>query len=96
MTCEEVANNCYISTKQLGRLFEKYENTSLLAFIHESKIADIKKMLIRTNHSQKLIGKKLGFSTSAYFSDFFKKHVGITPAQFREKHRVLLDGLIEE
>lgn len=83
-TCEEVANYCHISVKQLGRLFRKYENISLLDYIHNQKIIASKKLLKNKSLSIKEISQKLGFTDSNYFSKFFLRQTGMTPNKFRE------------
>ena len=83
LTCDEVARYCNLSTKQLGRLFLEYENTSLMAFIHGQKIEDAKRMVAETNELFDVISEKLGFSSVNYFGKFFAKHTGLTPGDFR-------------
>jgi AraC-like DNA-binding protein len=85
LTCDEVASYCNLSSKQLGRLFLQYENTSLLAFIHGQKIETAKQMIVDTDELFDTISQKLGFSSVNYFGKFFMKHTGITPGDFRKK-----------
>jgi transcriptional regulator GlxA family with amidase domain len=42
-------------------------------------------MLITTNMSVKNIASALGFEDFSYFNRIFKKIMGITPQQYREK-----------
>ena len=83
LTCDEVARYCNLSTKQLGRLFMQYENTSLLAFIHGQKVEAAKQMVLETDELFDTISEKLGFSSVNYFGKFFTKHTGITPGDYR-------------
>ncbi len=83
LTCDEVARYCNLSTKQLGRLFLQYENTSLLSFIHGQKIEDAKRMVLETDELFDVISERLGFSSVNYFGKFFTKHIGVTPGEFR-------------
>ncbi len=85
LTCDEVARYCNLSSKQLGRLFIQYENTSLLSFIHGQKIESAKEMILDTDELFDTISQKLGFSSVNYFGKFFTKHTGITPGDFRRK-----------
>ncbi len=85
-SCNEVAQYCGISTKQLGRLFQKYRNESLLEFIHVQKISDARRMLINTDELQETISRELGFSSVHYFNKFFLHEVGMTPDDYRRKH----------
>ncbi|MBQ7975318.1 MAG: helix-turn-helix transcriptional regulator [Clostridia bacterium] len=92
-SCEEVASYCYLSRKQLGRLFNKYEHMSLQKFIYTKKLNDIMRLIKETNLTHTSISKKLGFASKQYYYAFFKKHMGITPEEYRLKHRDVLDLL---
>ncbi len=92
-TCKDVANYCYISAKQLGRLFEKYENMSLFDFIHDRKLKEIKILLLKTSLSQRSISEKLGFSSPIYYNKFFCKKTGMSPGKYRLKYRDVLDNI---
>ena len=83
LRCEQVAAVCHLSVKQLGRLFEREEGMSLLAYIHREKIAMAKKMLAQGDLSRKEISDALGFSGEYYFSRFFKMHTGMTPGAYQ-------------
>ncbi len=83
LSCDEVARYCNLSSKQLGRLFSLYENTSLLSFIHGQKIEEAKRMVMETDEFIDDISDKLGFSSANYFGKFFMKHTGMTPSDFR-------------
>ena len=72
-TCQEVASYCKISEKQLGRLFVKYENMSLLEYIHIKKLEAIKKLLSDKEFSHKQISDTLGFSSPQYYGSFLKR-----------------------
>ncbi|MBQ7334850.1 MAG: AraC family transcriptional regulator [Clostridia bacterium] len=82
-TCNEVADYCRISPKQLGRLFRKYEKQSVLAFIHAQKIEAAKHLLRNTDTLQETISRSLGFSNVQYFNKFFIRHTGMTPSEYR-------------
>ncbi len=81
-TCDEVAWYCNVSTKQLGRLFKQYENIGLLEYIHQQKLNHAKKLLSDPSLSIKDVSKKLGFSDANYFSKFFLRLTGTTPAKY--------------
>lgn len=84
LTCNDVAEYCHLSTKQLGRIFEKYEHISLLRYIHDRKIKAAEKLLSENKYTLKEISENLGFSNEYYFNRFFSKHTGMTPGDFRK------------
>lgn len=83
-TCEEVALYCRIGEKQLGRLFKKYENMSLLEFIHKKKYEAIKKLLCDGDISHRKIAETLGFSSAQYYGKFVFRMSGMTPEELRK------------
>ena len=83
--CEDVANYCYISTKQLSRIFLKYEDVTLLQYIHKEKIREAEGMLKVRENSMQEISEALGFSSVYYFHAFFTKYTGVTPGQYRRE-----------
>ena len=83
-TCAEVASYCRISEKQLGRLFEKYENLSLFEYIHKKKTEQAKRLIEEGNLSHRKIALALGFSSVQYYGKFFLRSAGLTPEQYRK------------
>ena len=86
LTCDEVAQFCRLSSKQLGRLFQHFENCSLLDFIHGQKIEAAKKMIRETDEIFEAISEKLGFSSVNYFGKFFYRCTGMTPGEYRKSY----------
>ena len=82
--CEDVASYCYISEKQLSRLFKRYEGVSPLQYIHREKLAAAEDLLKAGELSIQEISDALGFSSVYYFHAFFVKNAGITPGQCRK------------
>lgn len=84
LTCEDVANHCHISAKQLGRLFREKEGTSLLDYIHNCKITLAISLLTGSDLTLQEISDKLGFSGVQYFCKFFKAKTDLTPSRYRD------------
>ena len=84
-TCAEIADLCHLSEKQLGRLFRRQEEKRLLEYIHEIKLAQIKERLQKSDSSQEIIARELGFSGVQYFNKFFTRLMGVTPNEYRSQ-----------
>ena len=84
-SCEDVADYCRLSAKQLGRLFMQYEGISLSDFIKTAKLTAAKRMLLSTDKTQKRISEELGFSSESYFNKFFMKHEGVSPGEYKKR-----------
>lgn len=77
------ADQLNISVSYLTKICKKHLNYSPTELIMQRTILEAKRLLKSTNLSIKEIAYELGFVDSPYFSNFFKKHTGITPSQFR-------------
>ena len=78
----EVASYCYLSSKQLTRLFREYENITPAAYIRKLKTEKIEKLLA-TDMSLRDISVKMNFSDEFHFNSFFKMNSGMSPGEFR-------------
>ena len=85
LNCEEVAAYCHISTKQLGRIFERFEKMSLHKYINSTKLKDAQNLIENTDLPFSKISSMLGFNTDNYFNAFFRKSTGMTPGQYRRR-----------
>lgn len=77
------ATQLHKSPKTLANLFALYNHQSPLAVIQERIILEAKRLLVYTGKSAKEIAFYLGFEDAAYFSNYFKKHTGESPQDFR-------------
>ena len=84
----EYALRLGVSPKSLTKHFQKIGNKTPNNFIKDRIITEAKRHLLYSNESIKFIGFDLGFNDPAYFSRFFTKAVGISPAQFKKKKSV--------
>ena len=83
-TVSDVAQYCYLSTKQLTRLFLKFEGTSPGRYIIKSRVAKIEKLLSEPSLSLKRISEIMNFNSEYYLNAFFKKYAGMPPGEYRK------------
>lgn len=83
ISCEDVAKECYISSRHLNRLFIEHEHLSVKEYINAKKIAEIEKMLKISKITLKEISDYFGFCNEYYLNTFFKKKTGMTPGEYR-------------
>lgn len=84
ITCKQVAQHCYLSVKQLSRIFVKYEGMTLMKYIVKAKTDAAEQLLVDSDISLKEISEKLGFCNEYYFNSFFKKNSGMSPGDYRK------------
>ncbi|MDG1477149.1 MAG: helix-turn-helix domain-containing protein, partial [Vicingaceae bacterium] len=79
------AEKLNITTTYLNRLVNSVYHKSVSEFINERVIIEAKRIIRLSSKSIKEISFELGFEDPSYFSRFFKKHVGVTPVQYRKE-----------
>lgn len=74
-----------VDAKQLNVLLQSNTGKSAKELLDERLILEIKRLLIYTNLSAKEIAFRLKFDEPANMSNYFKRHTGLTPLQFRSQ-----------
>jgi AraC family transcriptional activator of pobA len=83
-TLDRYAAHLHVSTSTLSRLCNKYTGESPKTILQERLLLEAKKRLVYTRQSIEEIAYFLGFKDQAYFSRFFKGHLGVTPGVYRK------------
>lgn len=81
---ETTAQHINISASYLAKIFVSQLHTPYSAFILNEKLTYAAKLLIDSKLSMTEIAQEAGFSSSAYFSDCFKKRTGLSPLKYRK------------
>lgn len=74
------------SPKTLSNLFLLYNQKTPHQIIHERVALEARRLLLFSEKNSKQIAYDLGFEEPAHFSKFFKKIVGLTPTEYKEKN----------
>lgn len=82
----ELAELCQISVRQLTRGFRVSRYCSIGEYLTRIRIEQARQLLM-TAASIKAVALSLGFTTPANFSTAFRRAVGETPGQWRERNR---------
>ncbi|MBQ7737949.1 MAG: helix-turn-helix domain-containing protein [Oscillospiraceae bacterium] len=88
ITVEKMAEEFYMSRPYLSARFRQETGQTLTDYILGEKTEEAKRLLRWSDKSAAAIGAYLGFSSTSHFSRVFKKYVGLTPNEYREKQRV--------
>ena len=73
-----------ITSTYLNRLINQMYGKSVSDFINERVTLEAKRIIRLSQKPVKEISFELGFEDPSYFSRFFKKHVHLTPNQYRK------------
>ena len=82
---EDVAKAMYVSRGFLSTKFKQETGMSLADFIQTEKVEEAKRLLERTDQPLLAISTYLSFSSQSHFNAVFKKRVGMTPKEYRNK-----------
>lgn len=83
LSISEVANGLGVSQTYLTRLFKRELKMTFADYLTNVRIKNA--IILMRDPSLKLyeIAKMIGYSTEHYFSNVFKKHVGISPEDYK-------------
>ena len=82
----QLAEELGVTRNYLSQLFIKEEGISLLDYITQEKIYSSLPVLRYTKETFGEIAYQLGFSSQSHFGQAFKKVMGITPKQYRDRY----------
>ena len=76
-----------ISAGHLSEVVKEQSGRPAIKHIHERLVLEARRLLVHTGTSLKEITVDLGFSDASYFTRFFKRETGVTPANYRNSIR---------
>jgi AraC-like DNA-binding protein len=83
ITLEKVAKENHISLSYLKTVFRTYANTSPKNYYTKLRVAEAARLL-SLGDSAAFVAEKMNFSSSAYFTAFFKKNMGVCPSEYKK------------
>lgn len=87
ISLSDIAEYVYISTSHFARAFKKQYDISPIQYLLGIRIEKAKTLLEETNLKVGDIAASVGFSAQQRFNDIFKKHLGLSPGEYRQKYR---------
>ena len=85
ITLDTLSQQFYISKQWLIRCFKQETQKSPIEYLNCIRIHQAQKLLTQTEHPIGEISAKCGFDNVYYFSNAFKKRVGLSPKEYRKK-----------
>lgn len=86
LTVARGAGYLNLSESHFSRKFREAQGTSFIQYVTAKRLERAKTMLIYTDKPILRIAAALGFQPVNYFTRAFKKHVGVTPSEYRLQH----------
>ncbi|MDH3584658.1 MAG: AraC family transcriptional regulator [Phycisphaerae bacterium] len=82
-----LARMCGLSIRQFERKFKQHFKTTPQQFIVKMRVFSVCDALRQTNEAIGELATKSGFYDQSSFTRQFRKHLGITPLQYRKRYR---------
>lgn len=82
---EEVANQLFICSSYLSRLFKKQTGENFTQYITRMKIEKAIELLKDPQYKTYQVSEALGYKTPRYFSRLFRLQTGMNPSEYRGK-----------
>jgi AraC family transcriptional regulator of arabinose operon len=87
LSLETLADVAGLSVSRFAHLFRQQTGSTPQQFVEQQRIAHARQLLELSSRSIKQIAGELGFGTQFYFSQRFKKLVGVGPREYRNGAR---------
>lgn len=87
LNIKQIARHLEVSEYHLSRIFHHAYGVTLIHYISVMRIDMAKTMLQSTNEPIREVALRTGFSSAESFSHVFRKHIGMSPKQFRNQYK---------
>ena len=87
LTLDQLAKLAHINKYYLVHTFRKEYNTSPISYQISRRIQESKFLLTSSDRTLSQIAHILGFSSLSYFSQSFRRVEGMSPMEYRKRHR---------
>ena len=89
LTLKAISESLDVHPSYLSREFSKYfDDLSFGDYIRKLRIEKATTLLMGSQYSLAEIAYLTGFSDQSHFNRIFKKHIGVTPSQYRRKNQL--------
>jgi AraC-like DNA-binding protein len=85
ISVRDIAAQVSVSERHLGRLFQQVEQSTVMDYATNARLAAASQMLLDQFDPVKKIAAAVGYPDVHYFTTLFRKQMGMTPAVFRKR-----------
>jgi len=85
ITINKLCRYLHISPGYFSTIFKKETKMTYLAYLVQLRMETARELLKMTDLKSFEIAERVGFSDANYFSNSFKKYIGISPSEFRNR-----------
>ncbi|MBP3963955.1 helix-turn-helix domain-containing protein [Paenibacillus lignilyticus] len=84
LSLQSVAQKVYMTPTYLSLLFKLNTGKTFIEHLTDIRIEKAKKLLVSTHYKNYEVAEQVGYQDPRYFSQIFKKKVGLSPTEYRE------------
>lgn len=84
----DVANAVNMSKSRFSAVFSQCTGQTFTEYLIHLRLNKAKELLKTTAYKNSQIAHETGYNDSHYFSYIFKKNMGMTPSEYREKYKI--------
>ncbi|UKS28678.1 AraC family transcriptional regulator [Paenibacillus sp. HWE-109] len=83
MTIQELSQTAHFHPNYFIRFFKAHLGVPPMRYIHDRRLEKAKELLVIASLTVNEVAHMTGFQDASHFSTSFKKHVGMSPSEFR-------------
>ena len=91
ITADSIAHHFAVSRSKLDRDFKQFSDCTTHDFLESCRLNNAKRLLLSNDTKDNNIGeiaRLCGFQSDTYFYSFFRKHVGLSPNEYRKINKL--------
>ncbi len=86
LSLRTLANETYTSASYLSRKFSQEKGVTITEYINHHRIKKAVELFDTTDMFVYEVAERVGIDDSAYFSDLFKKYIGVSPKNYKKEN----------
>jgi two-component system response regulator YesN len=87
LSVQKVAADLAISASYLSKLVKRHLDRSVVDYLIDYRLERARELLATSDLMTYEIAEATGYPDARYFSTVFKRHIGVTPTEFRQRMR---------
>ncbi|NRF93749.1 response regulator [Paenibacillus frigoriresistens] len=88
LSLNEVCSQVFMSSSYFSLLFKQYSGVTFVDYLTQYRLEKAKELLGMTQLKTCDIALRIGYNDPKYFNVIFKRHIGMTPKEYRNSVRV--------
>ena len=92
ITLQDIADQIHLCRSEVCRLFQRYMNQTLIAYLTSYRIEQSLPLLRDTSYSISDIAARCGFAVPGYYTKTFREHIGCSPRKYRAQPSMFSPG----